>query len=266
MGLWLAHAWAFSHSADLICGIDMSTGGFATRLAHLRALLATDAAETGDQALKMLEEYLEQAAYDAGYQQGPGSIGRYASFLRNRGQIRVELLERAELYAQVRNCLAHTYGLQTSPALAEELITYLAELMHQEAATAGQMMSTNLRTISEHAPLREARDLMLREGFSRLPVLQNKQICVGLLTDRDLVAAEAQAEGKNGLIDGVTVASAIGSHSKKRVVIIAPDAPYKVVVDALQKRGVEALLVTKGGQRNQPPIGIITHADILYRM
>jgi CBS domain-containing protein len=242
------------------------TSGFAKRLAHLRALLPTDAAETGDQALKLLEEYLEQAAYDAGYQQGPGSIGRYASFLRNRSSIRSELLERAENYAQVRNCLAHTYGLQTSPALADELITYLAELLHQETATAAQMMSTNLRTVTESTPLREARDLMLREGFSRLPVLQHPQICVGLLTDRDLVAAEAQAEGKSGLIDGITVAAAIGPQARKRIAILAPDAPYPSVVIALQKRGIDAIIITRGGQRNQPPIGIITHADILYRM
>jgi CBS domain-containing protein len=243
-----------------------STSGFAKRLAHLRALLVTDVAETGDQALKLLEEYLEQMAYDLGYQQGPGSIGRYASFLRNRSPISAELLERAEIYAKVRNCLAHTYGLQASPALADELLGYLTELLHQERASAAQMMSSNLRTIAEGAPLREARDLMLREGFSRLPVIQNRQTCIGLLIDRDIVAAELQVEGQGGLLGSLTVGDALGPTARKRVAMLPPDAPYATVVQALQKRGIDALIVTRGGRRDQPPIGIITHADVLYRM
>lgn len=243
-----------------------STSGFAKRLAHLRALLVTDAAAAGDQALKLLEEYLEQLAYGQGYQQGQGSIGRYASFLRNRSPLSAELLDRAEIYAQARNCLAHTYGLQASPALADELVAYLADLLQQERASAAQMMSSDLRTIAEGAPLREARDLMLREGFSRLPVIQNRQVCVGLLTDRDIVAAELQAEGQTGLLGTVTVGAALGSNARKRITMVPPDAPYATVVQSLQKRGIDALIVTRSGRRDQLPIGIITHADVLYRM
>jgi len=55
------------------------TEGFARRALALRAMLCDDSASAGDQALKLLEEYLERLAYRYGYV-GDGSLGRYANF------------------------------------------------------------------------------------------------------------------------------------------------------------------------------------------
>lgn len=245
------------------------TAGFARRLADLRATLQADPAATGDQGLKLLEEYLEYLALECGYRDGRGSIGRYVSWLRRHGPLSAELLDRADGYAEVRNCLAHSYGLQTSPALAAEIVEFLAGLLHQELATAAQMMSSNLRTIGADEPLRAARDLMLRVGFGRLPVLRDG-VVVGLLTERDIVAAEAQAERGSGLIDQLTVAAALPHKPQKggqrRFLVVAARAPYDEVLSALRRPGVEALIVTADGRASQRPVGIITHADVLYRL
>ncbi|NNJ10662.1 CBS domain-containing protein [Chloroflexales bacterium ZM16-3] len=238
------------------------TGGFARRLAHLRGLLRGDPAEAGDQGLKLLEEYLEYQAIEAGYRQVRGSIGRYASWLRRRGPLGEELLDRAEGYAQIRNCLAHSYGLQTSPDLAAEVIEFLGVLIRQEADTAGQMMSTVIRTVADGVPLREARDIMLREGFGRLPVLRDNTV-VALLTERDLVVADMIPGGK---ADGMTVAEALPPQARRRFGVLAADASHAAVVDALRRPGVDGLIITRDGKRTQPPLGIITHADVLYRM
>jgi CBS domain-containing protein len=238
------------------------TGGFARRLAHLRGLLRSEPAEAGDQGLKLLEEYLEYQAVEAGYHQEHGSIGRYASWLRRRGPISEELLDRAENYAQVRNCLAHSYGLQTSPDLAAEVIEFLAVLIRQEADTAAQMMSSVIRTVDERALLRDARDTMLREGFGRLPVLRGDTV-VALLSERDLVVADMIPGGQ---ADGMTVVEALPPQSRRRFGVVAADASSAAVVEALRRPGVEALIVTRDGRRDQRPLGIITHADVLYRM
>lgn len=241
------------------------TGGFAKRLAHLRALLGSDPPAAGDQGLKLLEEYLEYLALDTGYRNDTGSIGRYASWLRKRGPLSDAILDRVETYAQIRNCLAHSYGLQTSPALAAEIVDFLAAVIHQETATAAQMMSGQVRAIDESAPLREARDVMLRAGFSRLPVLRSGSV-VGLLTERDLVAAEAAGERKGRGTEGLSVGAALPPNARRRVALVAATASYDVVVEALRRPGVEALIVTSDGRRGQKPLGIITHADVLYRM
>lgn len=241
------------------------TGSFARRLAYLRGLLAGDPAEAGDQGLKLLEEYLEHLALDAGYPGDTGGIGRYADWLRRGGPLSDQILDRAGTYAQIRNCLAHSYGLQTSPALAAEIVDFLAGVIREETATAGRMMSTHVRAIAEGAPLREARDTMLRDGFGRLPVLREGAV-VALLTERDLVAAEAGAERSGGLIDGLTVAQALPASARRRVAVVAAAAPYEAVLEALRRPGVEALIVTRDGARGQRPLGIITPADVLYRM
>lgn len=239
------------------------TGGFARRLAHLRGLLQSDPATVGDQGLKLLEEYLEYLATDSGYTQERGSIGRYTGWLRQGDRLGDDLLDRAEAYAQVRNCLAHSYGLQTSPALASEIVEFLGALIQADASTAAQIMSPNMRTIDERAPLREARDTMLREGFGQLPVLNDNRV-VALLTERDLVAADALAErGKAGK---PSVGAALSPQARKRFAVIAADATMEAIVDALRRPGIAALIVTRDGQREQRPLGIITHADVLYRM
>jgi hypothetical protein len=101
------------------------TAGFARRLAHVRALIENDPAAAGDQGVKLLEEYLEHLAVDVDCNQNTGSIGRYVGWLRKRGPLSRDLLDRCETYAQVRNCLAHSYGLQTSAALAAEVVDFL---------------------------------------------------------------------------------------------------------------------------------------------
>ncbi|MFV9505535.1 MAG: HPP family protein [Oscillochloridaceae bacterium umkhey_bin13] len=238
------------------------TGGFARRLAHLRAILPHDSAEAGDQGLKLLEEYLEHLAQGSGYHQETGSIGRYASWLRHKRLLDHELLDRVETFAQVRNCLAHSYGLQTSPALAQEIVDFLAALIREETVTAATMMTAEIRTIAENLPLAAARELMLREGYGRLPVLRADHTVSALLVERDLVAAEAQG----GSAPPLTVAQALPSQARRRFSLIAADAPYGAVVTALRRPGIEAVIVTRDGRRDQQPLGIITHADVLYRM
>jgi CBS domain-containing protein len=240
------------------------TAGFARRLAHVRALLGEDSAAAGDQGLKLLEEYLEHLALTVGYHQATGSIGRYVSWLRKRGPLSRELLDRCETYAQVRNCLAHSYGLQTSPALAVEVVEFLGAIIRHEGATAAQMMSPNIRSVAEDAPLREARDTMLRERYGRLPVLRGK-VVTALLTERDLVAAEADADANGATIDALRVRDILPAGARRRFQVVEAAANHEAILAALRRSGIEALIVTRDGRANQPPLGIITHADVLFR-
>lgn len=240
------------------------TAGFARRLAHVRALLGDDFAAAGDQGLKLLEEYLEHLALAAGYHQDTGSIGRYVSWLRKRGPLSRDLLNRCETFAQVRNCLAHSYGLQTSPALAAEIVDFLAAIIRHEAASAAQMMTADIRSIAEDATVRAARDLMLREGYGRLPVMRGKLV-TALLTERDLVAAEADADANGFTIDTIRVRDILPTNARRRFQVIDAAATHDTILAALRRSGIEALIVTHNGKPNQPPLGIITHADVLFR-
>lgn len=241
------------------------TEGFARRALALRAMLCDDSASAGDQALKLLEEYLERLTYRYGYV-GDGSLGRYANFLRGRDALDEDLIERIDAYTQVRNCLAHSCGLQTSLDLVAGLIEFIKFLLKRSAPTAEELMTHAVRTIDQSESLAHVRDLMIRSGYGRLPVLSDDRRIVGLLTERDLVAAHALAERANRRFADLTVADVLPPDALDRVVCIAPDTPREDVAEALTRSGVVACLVTPGGLPDAAPPGIITHADLLYRM
>ncbi|NWG20511.1 MAG: CBS domain-containing protein [Chloroflexi bacterium] len=241
------------------------TEGFARRTLALRAMLNEDSAAAGDQAIKVLEEYLESLAQGYGYY-GDGSLGRYASFLRGRDALDDEMIDRIDTYTQVRNCLAHSYGLQTTPDLAAELVEFVELLLKRGAPTAAELMTRTVRTINEADLLAHARDLMIRGGYGRIPVLRDGHGIVGLLIERDLVVAQAAAERNHRRFADLTVAEALPPAALERAAFVAPEATREQVADALAGGGIIACLVTPGGTLDEPPLGIITHADLLYRM
>ena len=239
------------------------------RLAALRTLLDEDPAAAGDQALKLIEEYLEGLARGYGYRDD-GGMGRYAAVLRRRdrdgGGVPDDLLDRIEGYTQVRNCLAHTYGLQTSPALAAELLGFVEQLLKQDATTAARLMTRDVLSVRASERLARARDLMLKDGYGRLPVLGDAGGIAGLLTERDIVAAQAEADRAGHSLGALTVAEVLPDDAAERIALVAPDASRDEVAELLRRHDVVACLVTATGSSDEPPIGIITHADLLYRM
>jgi CBS domain-containing protein len=55
----------------------------------------------------------------------------------------------------------------------------------------GDVMSTDIMTISADAPLKEAATIMVKSGVSGLPVIGDDRKVVGIITEADFVTAEA---------------------------------------------------------------------------
>ena len=237
---------------------------FRSRLAALRLTLDGDPALAGDQALKLLEEYLEGRALAIGFR-GEGGLGRYVNFLRGRDVLPDQLLERADSYTQVRNCLAHTYGLQVSAALAAELIDYLEQLFKRHANSLADVMTRDVQMIAASERLDRARDIMVRGGYGRLPVIEETGRVIGLLTERDILIGLSDTATRGGL-NALTVAEAYLRDDLERIVFLPPTAAIEAATASLRESHVVAILVTPDGTPAQRPIGIVTPADLLYRM
>ncbi|GAB4110659.1 MAG: hypothetical protein Fur005_00150 [Roseiflexaceae bacterium] len=236
---------------------------YARRLADLRQLLDQHPSDAGDQALKLLEEYLETLAEQYGYQ-GDGSMRRYSQFLRGTNALDDTTLARIDAYNDARNCLAHTYGLQTTPEFAAELVDFLAALLHTDAS-AEHLMTSTLQTIDSQSTLAAARDLMLARGYGRIPVLDQRGQVLGILTERDLVQAQLLAERAHRPLSAIPVIEALPLNASSSMAFVAPEANRATVLDRLCQPGIIACLVTPQGRPDLPPRGIITHADMLYR-
>jgi CBS domain-containing protein len=139
-------------------------------------------------------------------------------------------------------------------------------LLRSAGVVAAELMTRGVRTVDSREPLGQARDLMLNDTYGRLPVLRAGDGVIGLLTERDVVAAQSRLEQSGGSLDDLTVGDALPDDGAERVVVVAPDSSRERIVELMRRPGIVACLVTPSGDDTEPPIGIITHADLLYRM
>jgi CBS domain-containing protein len=107
--------------------------------------------------------------------------------------------------------------------------------------------SRPVRVVTEQATVAEALRVMREAGVHHLPVVTGER-CVGLLVDRDLIAAA---------VDGVT--APVGRLARRPVPSVEAGAPAPRVARAVLGGGLDAVLVTEDGA----VVGIVTATDAL---
>jgi CBS domain-containing protein len=104
-----------------------------------------------------------------------------------------------------------------------------------------------VRVVTDQATVAEALRVMRVAGVRHLPVVADER-CVGLLVDRDLIAAA---------VDGVTVP--VGRLARRPVPSVEAGTPAPRVARAVLRGGLDAVLVTEDGV----VVGIVTATDAL---
>ncbi|WP_165825816.1 cyclic nucleotide-binding/CBS domain-containing protein [Actinomycetospora cinnamomea] len=107
--------------------------------------------------------------------------------------------------------------------------------------------SRPVRVVTEQATVADALRVMRVAGVRHLPVVAEDR-CVGLLVDRDLIAAA---------VDGVT--GPVGRLARRPVPTVEAGASSPQVARAVLAGGLEATLVTEDGV----VVGIVTATDAL---
>jgi CBS domain-containing protein len=137
-------------------------------------------------------------------------------------------------------------------------------------------MTTNVIGIQSEASIAQAIEIMLRSHISALPVFDEMQALVGILSEGDLLRrAELGTEKRRPrwlefLIGPGSFANAyVHSHGRKvdevmttNVVTIEPTAPLAEAVDLMNRHNIKRLPVKQNGS----VIGIIARADLLRAM
>jgi acetoin utilization protein AcuB len=113
-----------------------------------------------------------------------------------------EIFDSAEIHHLLVVTDAELYGIISDRDLLRALSPFIGSNVEspRDAATlnkrAHQIMTRKPRTLSPDADIREAIDLLLHEGFSCLPIVDEQQNPVGIVTWRDTLRYLA-AETKN---------------------------------------------------------------------
>jgi CBS domain-containing protein len=116
--------------------------------------------------------------------------------------------------------------------------------------TAGAIMTPTLVTVRPDASIEEAIDLLLREQISGLPVVDDDDRLVGVITEFALLAIAYDRRVKN---------HTVSQHMTRDLITANVDDPVSRVADLCIVHRVRRVLVVKDGRM----VGVIARRDVL---
>ncbi len=138
---------------------------------------------------------------------------------------------------------------------------------------AADVMSLGAATIHKDASVAEAAKMMLQYGISGLPVLDDNERVVGIVTERDFLRrGESGTELKRPrwseffILPGPRAEEYVRSHSRKvsdvmtpNVITVSDDTLLNEVVDLMERHNIKRIPVL----RDHKIIGIVSRANLL---
>lgn len=139
---------------------------------------------------------------------------------------------------------------------------------------AQDVMTTKVATIGAGATVREAAKLMLERGVSALPVLDEKERVVGIVSEGDLVRRQELGTETTGswwllaLTEGAardyrkTHATAVRDVMTRPVIGVRPTASLKQIAKLMEERRIKRVPVLDSGRL----VGIVSRADLVRQL
>lgn len=203
------------------------------------------------------------------------SIGDYsekpAATVRGDETIRVasQRMKREGLGSLVVVKDANPVGMVTDRDL---VLGTLCSRLDPGSVSVAQVASRPLISVEQEAPLRDAAQMMRQHAVRRLPVVDEKDQLVGIVTADDLLsllagelsglAVAVRMQSPSGAFQRKEGAAAVVEHYKKEVATVPGDAMVREAADTLKAHAVGCLVVLRDGQ----PVGIVTDRDLLERV
>jgi CBS domain-containing protein len=120
-------------------------------------------------------------------------------------------------------------------------------------ATARDLMSTNVITATKDMSVKKVMELMLRWHISGLPVVDEDNRPIGVISEIDIV---------NLVVDGNALETVVEEAMSKDLLKFPPDAPMKELVQCFDQKRIRRLPIVEDGQL----VGVVSRRDILREM
>jgi len=124
--------------------------------------------------------------------------------------------------------------------------------------TVNEIMSSELRTLSEQDTLADAQQMMAEAHIHHIPIVNGGKRLVGLISHRDVLAASGpQLSGAETALNPRDIA--IGDFMTREVTTVDPRANLRQAAIYLQKHAYGCLPVVE----NDELVGIVTDTDFV---
>jgi CBS domain-containing protein len=147
------------------------------------------------------------------------------------------------------------------------------------ARDAQDMMTPSPTTIHEEATLADAAQLLSDKGFTAAPVVDHLNRVIGVISQTDLVRAQAKPHTAARLDDDPNMRGPNDEHSTSGVTFtpttrvsqvmnpaiysVSPDTPAQVVIQEMVRRRIRRIFVV---DNHRALIGVISAFDVLARL
>lgn len=129
-----------------------------------------------------------------------------------------------------------------------------------------ELMTSDVVSVTEETPLKEAARLMTGRGISGLPVVDDEGRVIGMLSEADFVERSSAGE-RAGLVGMLfdrssrrLKADSVGGAMSRNVIAIAPDATHRQAARVMERKNVKRLPVIDDDGHL---LGIVSRSDVL---
>jgi CBS domain-containing protein/mannitol/fructose-specific phosphotransferase system IIA component (Ntr-type) len=257
-------------------------GGFVTDEERLRDRIAErrpeDVVAMGDRAF--LVHYRTEAVRDLVVAVGtrPEPVWREVAD-GERQNARVVLLvlappRMAARYLQVLGAFARLFSkterleavLAETTAQGLAALPLLAQFELPEQLAVRDIMTVRPLTVRGDAPLREAAQRMVRSGVGGLPVVEEGERLVGMLSERELMrhllSSYLQGGGSRSLPAPPTARRTVRDVMTRQVLCVSPEQPLAEVASLMTNKDIDRVPVVKEGRL----VGLLTRGDIVRKL
>jgi CBS domain-containing protein len=137
----------------------------------------------------------------------------------------------------------------------------------QEQLTVRDVMTDHPRTVLAETPLKEAARTMVRAGLGALPVIDDDQRLVGMVSEREVIRHLLSTQVFSGADVRASLSPLSGPRTvrdvmSRQVMCVAPEQPIAEVASLMSNKDVDRVPVVREGQL----VGFLTRGDIVRKL
>jgi len=139
----------------------------------------------------------------------------------------------------------------------------MGEVGRRSTMRAKDIMTTPVYTVRPETPIKEAAALLVDRGISALPVVNDAEELVGIVSERDLISLEARAQVHGRIRQALhrtkPTPRTVEEVMTRRVVTLTENADATQVARVMLDKGVKRIPIVSGDH----VVGIVARRDVL---